>query len=208
MPEPVLYMRGFPSPFTGPSPASPAMLQDLQAVAGLSEDQVSAIRKRLTEAVGFLGPKALLDLLRELLPEEATARSVQRTVRNLDPDDVEPLLKTLAQPRPDEESTLDQAAVTGLRQILPRLIRPYPALARYEKAERLATLTGQKLEAVELICDLRPIFDQRRKCLEGMMPYTRLRVVATGADGLPDAFEVELTRQQVHDLAEKASKAM
>ena len=72
---------------------------------------------------------------------------------------------------------------------------------------RLATLTGQKLESIELICDLRPIFDKLRKHLEGMMPYTRLRVVATGADGLPDAFETELTRQQVHDLAEQVSKA-
>jgi hypothetical protein len=80
-------------------------------------------------------------------------------------------------------------------------------LAAFQKAERLSTLTGQRLESFDLICDLRPIFDESREHLEGMMPYTRLRVVAIGADGLPEAFESELTRQQVHDLAQKASKA-
>lgn len=208
MSEPVLYMRGFPSPFFGPSSISPAMLQDLRAVAGLSEDQADAIRTRLAEATGFLGPKELFALLRELLSEEATARAVQRTVRNIDPNGVEPLLKTLAKSRSDEEPTLDQAMLARLQKILPHLIQPCPALARYKKAERLATLTGRKLEAAELICDLRPVFDERRTCIEGMMPYTRLRMVATGADGLPEAFEAELTRQQVHDLAEKASKAV
>ena len=39
------------------------------------------------------------------------------------------------------------------------------------------------------------------------MPYARLHLVATGEDGLPNSFEAELTQQQVHDLAEKASKA-
>lgn len=43
--------------------------------------------------------------------------------------------------------------------------------------------------------------------LEGLIPYTRLRVVSTGADGLPRALEAELTHQQVVDLAERAEKA-
>ena len=43
--------------------------------------------------------------------------------------------------------------------------------------------------------------------LKGMMPYTRLHIVATGEDGLPKPFEAELTYQQVIDLAEKAEKA-
>ena len=39
------------------------------------------------------------------------------------------------------------------------------------------------------------------------MPYTRLHVVTTGEDGLPNAFEVELTHQQVIDLDKKTKKA-
>ncbi len=87
------------------------------------------------------------------------------------------------------------------------LILDYPALKRFAKAERLSKLTGQQLRSIDLICDVRPIFDATRSQIEGMMPYTRLRVVATGADWSPVAFEAELTLQQVYDLAERATYA-
>ena len=208
MPGQVLYMRGFARPPMDRYAASPGVRDDLKAVAGLSDDQVSAVQEQLSDAKGFLAPKSLLALLREAIGDDGPARSLQRAMRNLGPEDIEPLLKALSQPQPDEESPLEEGVVKRLGEILPRLIQAYPALVRFEKAERLAAVTGQRLEGVELICDLRPIFDESRKNIEGMMSYTRLRVVATGADGLSEAFEAELTRQQVCDLAEKASKAV
>jgi len=63
------------------------------------------------------------------------------------------------------------------------------------------------LDTVDLICDLRPIFNDNRKNVEGLLPYTRLHIVATGEDGLPKPFEVELSHQQVIDLSEKTEKA-
>ena len=207
MPEQVFYMRGFPISFGDRFVASPEVIEDLKALTALSDDQVNAVRERLVAATGFLDPKALLGLLREVLTDETIAKSVREALRNIEPDDVEPFLNALSQEGQGEERTLDPTQMNRLREVLPNLVQSYPALVRFEKAKRLATLTGQKLESVELICDLRPIFDKSRKRLEGMMPYTRLRVVATGADGLPDAFEAELTRQQVHDLAEQVSKA-
>jgi len=107
----------------------------------------------------------------------------------------------------DAFSAIECPELARLGEILPNLIQPYPAMARFEKAERLANLTGQELESMELICDLRPIFDEDRKQIEGMMPYTRLHIVATGADGLPKSFEAELTHQQVIDLRKKGEKA-
>lgn len=183
------------------------MLADLKEVAGLSDADVKALSQCLASAKGFLDPKALAATIRQVVHEENAAQSVRRALRNLGPQDVEPLLKALSDQGQEEGSLLAQDSLGRLAKILPELIQAYPALARFEKAERLAKLTGQELESFELICDLRPIFDESRTQLEGMMPYTRLRVVAKGADGLPNAFEAELSEQAVHDLAEKAEKA-
>jgi len=184
------------------------MLADLKAVSTLSDDESNTLRERLSHVKGFLDPKALAAEVRRTIKVEGTARSVQTALRNLEPKDTKRLVESLAERgRQEKDFPLNEAELARLGEILPNLIQPYPALARFEKAERLAKLTGQELESIELICDLRPIFDEDRKQIEGMMPYTRLHIVATGADGLPKSFEAELTHRQVNDLREKAAKA-
>ena len=183
------------------------MLADLKEVAALSDKDVKALSQLLADAKGFLDPKVLAAIIRQVVHNEDAAQSVQRALRNLGPKDIKPLLKVLADQAQEENFPLAQNLLDRLGEILPKLIQTYPALARFEKAERLAKLTGQQLESVDLICDLRPIFDESRARIEGMMPYTRLHIVATGEDGLPKPFEVELTHQQVIDLVEKAEKA-
>jgi len=205
--ESVIYFRGFPTSLHGLAADSDA-LADFKLVANLPEEKVNALRQRLLEARGFLDPKALTAIVHEVLRDENAAGSIQRALRNLSPENVKQLLSALSeQQREQKDFPLDKGDLGRLHQILPTLIQPYPALARFKKAERLSKLTGQQLESMELICDFRPIFDEDRRQIEGMMPYTRLRVIATGADGLPRSFEAELTQQQVSDLAEKASKA-
>ena len=208
MPEQILYFRGFPPPSIEGLAADSNVLADLKVVAGLSVNQVNELRLRMLEAKGFLDPKALLALAPEVLRDEGTARSLHRALRNLGPQNVRQLLNALSEQRKQKKDfPLDEDELKTLQQTLPALIQPYPALTRFKKADRLGKLTGQQLESVELICDLRPIFDPDRKNVDGMMPYTRLCIVATGVDGLPNSFEAELTQQQVHDLAEKASMA-
>jgi hypothetical protein len=207
MAEPVVYMRGFPPAIIEALAANENAIADLKAVASLDDEQVQAIRSALSQVKGFLDPKALTTTIRESLGDDSAAGSVQRTLLNIGPGDTKRFLGALSARREEEDFPLDQSTFDKLSRMLPALVQPYPALARFRKAERLATLTGQQLESVELICDLRPVFDEERARLDGMMPYTRLRIVTTGADGLPNEFEAELTHQQVHDLADKASKA-
>ncbi len=183
------------------------MLEDLKAVARLTDEQINKLCQRLSTAKGFLNPQSLRIAISEVVDDDAIAGSIQRILRNLGFNDVKRVLKSLSEKQQEDDFPLDDVTMSKVCQTLPKLVQPYPALSRFEKAERLAKLTGQQLETIELICDLRPIFDENRKRIEGMMPYTRLLVVATGADGLPISFEAELTCQDVHDLAEKVSKA-
>ncbi len=208
MPEPVLFVRGISSPSIDTVVTDSTALKDLKAVSTLTDEETNTLRDRLAQVKGFLDPKALAAEVRRTIKVEGTARSVQTALQNLEPKDTTRLVESLAeQGKQDEDFPLNEAELARLGEILPKLIQAYPALARFEKAERLAKLTGQELESIELICDLRPIFDEDRKQIEGMMPYTRLHIVATGADGLPKSFEAELTHRQVNDLREKAAKA-
>ena len=187
--------------------AREGLVEDLKAIVGLSDGKLAELYKHLTEAEGFLDPKALLTTIQRIVEDSDAAEAVRRVLRNIGPSQVERMFTFLEEGRKEKDFPFDQAKIERLKQILKKLIKPYPALARFQKAERLANITGKQLETVELICDLRPIFDERRENVEGMMPYTRLHIVATGEDGLPKPFEVELTHQQVIDLLEKAEKA-
>lgn len=207
MPEPVLFMRGFQPPLFEHPAAREELLDDLKAIIGLSDGKLTELQKHLTEAKGFLGPGALLTTIQRIVEDSNAAEAVRRILINIGPSQVKRMVTVLEEGREEEGFPFDKAQLERLKQILKNLIRPYPALARFRKAERLAKITGKQLETVELICDLRPIFDESRKNVEGMMPYTRLHIVATGEDGLPKPFEVELTRQQVIDLLEKVEKA-
>ncbi|GEM_PF-987427 len=207
MTEPVMFFRGSRSLFERSLARDKGLLDDLKVVIGLSDGQVAELHKHLTEAKGFLDPKAMLSTIRRVVEDTNAAEAVRRVLRNIGRSQVERMVAALEEGRDEEDFAFDEVQFKRLKQILEKLIQPYPALARFQKAERLVNITGQQLETVELICDLRPIFDERRENVEGMMPYTRLHIVATGEDGLPKPFEVELTHQQVSDLAEKAGKA-
>lgn len=206
MPEPVMFIRGFP-PFLEHASASGGMVDDLKTVASLSDDQIGEIRKHLAAADGFLDPERLLAVIRETIEDPKSAEAVRRVFRNLGSGGAERVMASLERDRGDEDFPFEQTTFDRLKQVLGELIQPCSALTRFQKAERLARVTGQELESLELICDLRPVFDENREKLEGMMPYTRLHIVATGEDGLPKPFEVELTYEQVIDLAESAEKA-
>lgn len=208
MPEPVLYMRGHP--ILREPAIREEMVGDLKAITTVSADLLDKVAADLSGVDGFLDTTALNARLRSLLPQDAPVASVRRVVLNLKSEDVERLLKQL---RPIQEDNADDFPLSAgdldnLNTLLPRLLRPIPALRRYRKAERLAKITGQPLEDVQLICDLRPVFDENRQNVEGLIPFTHFKIVATGGDGLPRVFEAELTAEQVIDLAEQAKRAI
>jgi len=208
MPEPVMFIRGFPQSLFDSNPAAnKPLVEDMKTIADLSDEQVAAICQRLEEATGFLDPKTLLSTILQAVQDAKVAEAVRGALRNLTPPGVERMVVGLAMGLEDKGFPFDQKTLDRLKHVLGKLIQPYPALTGFQKAKHLSTLTGQQLETVELVCDLRPVFDDKREKLDGMMPYTRLHLVATGEDGLPKPFEAELTYQQVIDLAEKARKA-
>ena len=205
MPDPVFIVRGLPS--SADIADHPDMVRDLAAVADLDGTQLKNLQERLSAASGFMNPENLSSIIRESISDHEIVGAVDRLIRNIAPNSVDKLLAALEQKSSDEDSTLNTEVLEKLKKTLPGLLDSVPAYRRFQKAERLAALTGQSLEAMDLICDLRPIFDKSRSNIEGMFPLTRFHITVTGENGLPQSFEVELTTKQVYELAEKSEKA-
>lgn len=207
MPEPVFYMRGYPNPID--QGVSVEMLNDLKVIKQLPPERLDVIARELGVVEGFLEPTALNAHLRSILSDDANLEALRRVILSIKSEDIDDLLARfrIFQNDDPEDFPLSINDIEQLTELLPRLLKPVPALRRYRKAERLSKITGQPLENIQLICDLRPVFDDDRKVIDGLMPFTRLRITATGGDGLPRIFEAELSAKQVEDLGKQVENA-
>lgn len=187
------------------------MMQDLRTIAALSEDVVGRIREDVENAEGFLGRERLQEILGQHLQEDAQTSSLTRILLNVEPDDLEPLLSKIrewSQDKQNAPTTLTQDEMEAILTHLPSLVVSYPSLDRNRKAIRVSQALGQPLQAVEIICELRPVFDPSRERLEGMIPCTRLKLVSQNENGDSVSTEVQLTPEQVHELNIKTEQAL
>lgn len=215
MPETVFYIRGeFPLGAEREMPT--AMLRDAKLLLDLSLDQLSSIIARLDSFSGFLDKSAIQNAIQPEIRNEETAVRLACFISALDEQfrwtgrNVDAFLKQIEdtlQKQAESERVISDEEFAELRRRLPQIVKPYPGLKRQAKAQRLANVTGCLLESVEVICDVRPVFNEDRTQVEGMIPFTILRVVSKGADGLPVAVEAILSQEQVKELAKKAAAA-
>ena len=63
--------------------------------------------------------------------------------------------------------------------------------------------TGAELDECQIICDIRPIFDEGRDHVEGAIPLTTLRLEFSNPDGESQVVEMRLTEKQLQDLLKK-----
>ena len=204
MAEQIFYMRGYPRRLPE------TMLEDLKTLLGIDGPTIDKLANAIANCDGFLDPASLNCIVDDIVTDAEGRKAARRVIFNLEIDAVPGLLRSIEsilEEEPDD-FPLEKSELDGVKRVLERLLKPAPALRRYRKASQLATLTGQELEDIQLICDLRPVFDESRESVEGLIPYTRLHVQVAGADGLPRMFEAELSAQQVTELAQKAEKAV
>ncbi len=209
----VFYFRGPHSEMPPPQ----FVVEAVKVVLGVSEEALKRLGAELAEVKGYLsdaGRKAIL--LRELGDEERASqfekllRTEEVFVR--DHGGIDGLLSFLEKLQTgtanQEQPILSPNELSDLKRLLPLIVRPYPARQRQAKAERLAVATGLRAETIDLICDIRPVFDDSRKNVEGVIPFTTLKVVATGVDKFPVSFEAILSASDVLALLKKAEDAV
>lgn len=185
------------------------VIEDFQNVLRLSDEDVTGVRQAMEAADGFLSPTGMRELLARELHEPSSASGLARILYNLVDSPLAAFLASVEKSDADEnaEPSLSSTEWQDLKERLEVLVHPYPGLIRYKKAELIAGAVGQPLEDLQLISELRPVFDEDREQIEGMIPCTRLKVVAEGEDGRSQVMEVQLIASQLEDLEEKVKKA-
>ena len=198
-------------------PPPQLVVEAVKVVLGESEETLNRLAAELAEVKGYLsdaGLKAIL--LRELGDGERASRfeNLLRTgeIFVQERGGIGGLLAFLEKWQTgtanQEGPTLSADELSDLKRLLPLIVRPYPALQRQAKAERLAVATGLRAETIDLVCDIRPVFDDSRKNIEGVIPFTTLKVVASGVDQFPVSFEAVLSASDVQTLLKKAEDAV
>ena len=188
----------------------PQMIDDLHAISQIPEGQIEAIAGVVEAAVGFLGEGQLARLVRTVIDDEQLASSVVSALYNLQPQRLGQVIEVLGEWRRADQRNADKfpdRAIADLEAKLPRLIRDYPALSRSRKASRLRSILGDALQGVELICDARPVFNNDRDTIEGLIPFTTMKIIYEGQDEETREVEVTLTSDALDDLAGKVRKA-
>jgi hypothetical protein len=186
------------------------MVDDLLAVSQVPPEAIDSLATSLHAAQGFLDSDALEQAVRGCLPDGQLASSILRTLENLRPEGVDRTLRTLGSWReadPGNAARFPPESWTSLEGKLRRLVQEYPALERYRKAQRLASITGSRVVGVELICDARPVFDKNRERVEGMLPMTTLKLVYEKQEEDMQVVEVLLSPEMLEELIAKANKA-
>ena len=177
---------------------------DAKTLLEIGKDQISTLATRLQEHKGFLDRDSLTAEIQKDVQNEKHANGLARFISGIHElsratgQGTDALIRQIEEELKKEEDAEKRLSGENLDRLCSRLgqlIKPYPGLSRQSKAQRLCTLTGCPLEAVEIVCDLRPVFNEDRTAVEGMIPYTTLRIVQKGADGFPVATEAILSNK-------------
>ncbi len=193
-------------------------IADAKVLLELQPDQLGSLAQELTSFEGFLDRPTLKKIVKSFVPNEDHASAVYRLISQIDeilrqaefglPGLFDRMAEAIQAPDAEEKPLLTPDQFDELKRRMSIVIKPYAGLNRQAKAQRLSEATGLRLESVEILCDLRPVFDSERDSVEGVIPYTILRIVSTGADGLPVAMETILTQAEVEELAKKSEGAV
>jgi hypothetical protein len=195
--------------FTPPNAIFP-MVEDLRVVAEIDTENLQRLGELLTKQTGFLTDDRLVQLVGACVDDETQGTAVFNAVQNLSPSGYEQVLTMLRAWRESSEERRQQLpddVFAALEQKLPVLIRDYPALNRIKKADRLRIAIGNEFERVVFICDARPVYNENRDCIEGLIPLTTMKLVYERQNSETEEIEIVLTSEQLKDLVSKAKKA-
>jgi hypothetical protein len=193
-------------------------VQNAKTLLDIPDGALGAMAKELADHSGFISGNALKQLLgRHLADEDKIGRLAKlfdwtANYFRLTGKSPGQLLDDVSRWQSGEENQklklLGADALPKLRQAIELVVKSYPSQILQWKADRLGEMTGLRAQAIDLICDLRPVFDESKDRIVGLIPLTTLRVVASEVDKIPVAFNVVLSARDVQTLLKKAEEAV
>jgi hypothetical protein len=187
----------------------PEFRTNLKKVASLPEAEFSSVATSLNEHPNFIVAADVVEILQKNI-RSTEAETLARTLLQLNSsirNTEEPKEKALEElcgalgKYPNEFSSGD---VSVLRTRLQTLILQPLGFKRQKKAETLAEATGADLNDLNIICDVRPVFDDDRKEIDGALIIPILAIEILELDGALSSVECRLTEKQLDDLCKVA----
>ena len=197
---------------TATTPRSPEdqAIEDLIAVSEIPIELIGGLAAALNSEPGVAGFERVHAIASGTISDEQQALAAARVLTNFGPENVTTVIDSLRALRtnfPNQQVRITEKNLEGLQQNLPQLIRPYPSLDRYFKARLLTGVIGNLAQSVHLVCDLRPIFDETRERVEGLVPLTILRLTYAQQDGKKRELEIYVPQPLLTAMMKEAKKA-
>lgn len=186
-------------------------LEDAQLILRLDDDAYLRLATQLANTDTFLSRSDLGRIVRAVLGEDSDriASIIHNTggiVHDADMDvmDAMDALGTAIQEKAESLEPQDRRRLT---ERLRKLVAEPIGIAKQRKARQLVDATGAELDDFRIICDIRPIFDQKRERIDGAIPLTIMRLEYSKPDGESAVVELRVTEKQIAKFGEKIADA-
>ena len=107
----------------------------------------------------------------------------------------------------EKAESLEPQERRTLTDRLRKLVAEPIGIAKQYKARQLVDAIGAELDDFRIICDIRPIFDQKRERIDGAIPLAILRLEYSKPDGESAVVELRVTEKQIAKFGEKIANA-
>ena len=186
--------------------------KDARQLLGIEQERFEALADALVANDSFLDRDAVRSLAASHLGEAAEASQISHAIwrfAEILRDADQALDKAFAILREAINEQLEDFSKEEKEELLTRLqrlcVNPL-GFNRQHKAERLAEATSKELENLQIICDIRPVFNEDRSEIEGAIPATLLQISFDDI-GTSSSLDIRLTESQLRDLEDKVGSA-
>lgn len=189
-------------------------ISDIAAIKGLPESDFESLASALASYAGFCDRTALERLIGERIADKNNSSRLTGSILRLAKlfYDLKDDAPGVAAELPSLTATKLGGAAHEVQPLLERrissLANGFACLSRQFKSESLIRATGNQLDAAQIFCDIRPVFDATRKKVDGAVQISILRLEYTSAEGERRVLEVNATPQQLKSLQEAAAAAV
>jgi len=186
-------------------------LVDAQHILQLDEDAFLRLTTQLAKTDTFLSRSDLVTIARESLGEGSDRiASIIYRIGGIIHDaemDATDAMDQLAKAIEETTEGLEPQERRTLTDRLRKLVAEPVGIAKQFKARQLVDAIGAELDDLRIICDIRPIFDQKHERVEGAIPLAILRLEYSQPDGDSAVVEVRVTETQIAKFAKKIADA-
>lgn len=189
----------------------PEMLAGLYELSQLDTPVVEAISGAIDSLQGLNQSDDFESVIASQLPDDCQsyATSLLRIVRLVDLEEVPKIVSTVSSWVARKEDRADLFTdIATLETNLRTLVASHPPIELLKKADRLIRDTGDELQSVKFICDLRPVFSTDRERVEAMVLLANMRIRYVNQAGIKEVCELALTGEELQDLKESIDKAV